>query len=1014
MLVCMKFSPSVGIQRRKVRYTFRISRLKESMTIFRPMCNLLIIVGICFSGSYLAAEDRIDFDRQIRPILSQHCFHCHGPDDEHREAGLRLDDGPSAKAELDSGTTAIVSGKPEESELIERIFTIDDDLVMPPKDANRDLNDNQKQLLKRWIAEGAEFTEHWAFVAPERPTLPEVTNKKWSKNAIDHFILAKLEKASLQPSPPADKRTLIRRVTLDLTGLPPTPEEVEAFLTDDKPDAYGRVVDRLLKSPHYGERMAWPWLDAARYADTAGYQGDPTRPQWPWRDWLVTALNDNKPFNRFTIELLAGDRLPNATPEQILATAFNRNHMHNGEGGRIAEETRVENVFDRTETTATVWMGLTFTCARCHDHKFDPISIDEYFSLYDFFNQTSENGAASQQNSAITPSIAYSPPTMHHRLAKLKAEIAAARKATLASDVELDKAQLVWEKSVVTGVESLALSPWHVLGPLLPPEGNADKMFAHLYPPEKNVDLNAEINGKKWTVREEFVDGKVHELDSAIAVTYLYRTVKTSIARQVNVSLGSDDSIKLWVNGKQVHANPATRAAAADQGFAKLPLVAGENQILMKIVNTGGISGFYFRITDSAVQKLLPVLTKRPDQRSEQEQAAVREHFRRNISPTGAKHFQRLDDLTAELKSLDTKTIRVMTMDTIDNPRTTFVLDKGAYDKPTDRKVTAAVPKVLPPLPEGTQPDRLALAKWLVSGEHPLTARVTVNRYWQMFFGRGIVATPEDFGAQGKRPTHPLLLDWLAREFVESGWDVKHIHKLIVTSATYQQSSRVTPELLQADPTNKLLARSPRYRLPSWMLRDQALAASGSLISELGGPPVKPYQPAGVWADATFNTIRYTRDSGNALYRRSLYIFWRRIVGPTMFFDAAKRQTCEVKPNLTNTPLHTLVTLNETGYIEAARALAELTMTEEKATEQRISFAFQRLTARTPNSEESAILTSRYDQLLAHYSANEKERNALLTVGESRPDSSANPTELAAMTAICNIIMNLDEVLTRQ
>ena len=562
-------------------------------------------------------------------------------------------------------------------------------------------------------------------------------------------------------------------MSLDLIGLPPTPEEVDAFVADESPQAYERLVDRLLDSPHYGERMAWPWLDAARYADTGGYQGDPTRSMWPWRDWVVAALNSNMPFDRFTVEQIAGDLLPNPTPEQRLATGFHRNHMHNSEGGRIAEETRVENVFDRVETTGTVWLGLTLQCARCHDHKFDPTSNDDYFAFFDFFNQTSEAGKT-DRSIAVPPAMDYETP----------------------------------------------------------------------------------------------------------------------------------------------------------------------------------------------------------------------EHG----------------------------TVKVMVMDVRESPRETFVLSKGLYNSVTDRKMTAGVPGMLPPLPEqpeGQRQTRLDLARWLVSPENPLTARVIVNQYWQLFFGRGIVSTPSDFGLQGAQPSHPDLLDWLAVEFVESGWDVKHIHRLIVTSETYRQSSRVTEAALQQDPQNLLLGRAPRYRMPSWMLRDQALAASGLLRPTLGGPPVKPYQPDGIWSEATFGKIRYEADSGEKLYRRSLYTFWRRIVGPTMFFDAAKRQTCEVKPNLTNTPLHALTTLNDSTYVEAARVLARRVMTQHDKPSKRITQAFRILTAREPEPDELQLLERRLSSYVEEFRTSPEAATQLLSVGASERDESLDAAEHAAYTTLINTMMNLDEVLAK-
>lgn len=784
--------------------------------MFRKTFTLAFVLAVVASPHISATAEPVKFSRDVLPILADRCFNCHGPDEGKREAELRLDQRESALLDRD-GHAAIVSGDVSASELIARITSDDPDVVMPPPDSNRkSLDADEIDILRRWIAEGAMWGKHWSFEVPTRPTPPDSAG-----HPIDAFVRKRLAEKGLKPSPLASKETLIRRVTLDLTGLPPTTQQVRAFVLDDSPKAYERLVDRLLDSPHYGERMAWPWLDAARYADTGGYQGDPDRSMWPWRDWVIDALNDNMSFDQFTIEQLAGDLLADATLEQRLATGFNRNHMHNSEGGRIADETRVENVFDRVETTGTVWLGLTLQCARCHDHKFDPTSNQDYFSFFDFFNQTSEDGRT-DRSIAIPPAIGYVSAKAKLHIENLDASVADLKKR----------------------LEDSALEP------------------------QLKKELNAEL--------------------------------------------------------------------------AEL----GER--------------------------------------------------RASLEPK-------------------TKEVKVMVMDTRDKPRHTMILVKGIYNDVTDRKATAAVPNMLPPLPsiEGQPNTRLELARWIVSPENPLTARVTVNRYWQTFFGRGIVTTPDDFGLQGAQPSHPDLLDWLAVEFVESGWDVKHIHRLIVTSDTYRQSARVTPELLQIDPVNQLLTRAPRYRMPSWMLRDQALATSGLLAPTLGGPPVRPYQPDGIWAEATFGKKTYQVDSGKKLYRRSIYTFWRRIIGPTMFFDAARRQTCQVKRNLTNTPLHALTTLNDVTYVEAARVLARRAQQGHTTTKDRISWAFQVLTSRPPNDAELSLLEKRLAAYTKTFSDEPERATQLLSVGETPRDASFLPAEHAAYTALFNTLMNLDEALVK-
>ena len=763
------------------------------------MPRILLITILLLPISAIAAPD---FSREVLPILSDNCFKCHGPDANARKAKLRLDRIEGALRKKDP---IIIPGKSAESELISRIFSSDPDERMPPAESKLNLTAAQKATLKAWVDAGAKWGKHWAYEPPRRPASPKVKNAKWLRNEIDRFILARLEREGLKPSPEADKITWLRRVSLALNGLPPTPKEVDAFLkssNENPKSSFEKVVDRLLASPRYGERMAWDWLEAARYADSNGYQGDRERTMWPWRDWVVRAFNANKPYSDFTVEQIAGDLLPNATEEQVLATGFNRNHMINGEGGRIAAENRVEYVFDQTETVGTVWMGLTFTCCRCHDHKFDPLTQRDYYSLFSFFNNTPVNGGGGDP--ATAPNISVGTPVQKKEIADLEKKI-------------------------------LAL-------------------------------------------------GKEQE----------------------------------------------TGRAAAKK-----------------------------RIT--AIRKSFP---------------------------------------------------KVMVMRD-GKPRQTKVLTRGVYNQPSDVVVTSNTPESLPAFPEGAPKNRLGLAVWLVDEQHPLTARVTVNRIWQQFFGTGLVKTAENFGVQGEKPSHPELLDWLAREFIKSDWDVKAMHKRIVLSATYRQTSRVSPALRERDPGNRLLARMTRQRLPSWMIRDQALFVSGLLVEKQGGPPVKPYQPAGVWAEATFGKKKYTRDKGEAVHRRSLYTFWRRIIGPTMFFDESKRQICEVRRARTNTPLHALIILNDTTYIEAARALAQRALKEADANDPaRVTHAFRLATARPPKPAERAILLQRLNQLRATYAKDNATTTALLTIGEIKRDEKLNPTDHAAYTVLCNLILNLDEVIT--
>jgi hypothetical protein len=832
-----------------------------------PSRHLLRLFTFLLAGGMaFSAPAKLDFNRDVQPILSENCYQCHGPDKANRKADLRLDVEKEAKARRDD-STAIVPGHSDASEAYRRLVTTEADDLMPPPKSKKKLSPQQIEILKRWIDDGAIWGVHWAFLPVKKPAPPDTAALDFkARNPVDAFVLARLEKEGLRPSPEASKATLIRRVTLDLTGLPPTPREVDDFLGDSSPRAYERVVDRLLKSPRYGERWCWDWLDAARYADTNGYQGDPERTMWPWRDWVTKAINDNMPYDQFTIWQLAGDLLPAATIEQRLATGFNRNHMMNGEGGRIAEETRVENVMDRVETTATIWLGLTMGCSKCHDHKFDPLTMRDYYALFDFFNQTSETGGG--RGGQSPPALDISTPAELERLKKAQERLSAVAQEVIA-----------FERSKFPRAEGVPLEQSDA-GKL---PGNLPATLAKVQPAKRTVDGLLEAIG-------------------------------------------------------------------------------------------------YFEDKDKSYTAVLKKLLK-----AERE----RDSASKNIT-------------------------RVMVMDSLPSPRDTFLLVKGAYDKPTETKVVAATPASLPPLKTSAVPTRLDLARWLVSPGNPLTARVTVNRFWQAFFGAGLVKTVEDFGLQGEKPANPELLDWLAAVFVESGWDVKALQKLIVTSATYRQSSTVTPQGYERDPENRLLARGPRFRMASWMIRDVALFASGLLNDQLGGPSVQPYQPEGIWEEATFGKKSYKQDHGDALYRRSLYTFWRRIVGPTMFFDNTTRQTCYVRAIRTNTPLHALTTLNDEQYVEAARALAQQVMLAESDDVARLSLTFRMVLARDPNPDEKTTLSHRLEYLKTQFREDRDAAAKLLAVGESRRDDRLDAVDHAAWTSLCQLVLNLDEALTKE
>jgi mono/diheme cytochrome c family protein len=999
-----------------------------------------------------AALEPVDFNRDIQPLLSENCYLCHGPDAKAREADLRLDRKEGIFGKTEDGLTIVQPGNAAGSELILRITSKDRDEVMPPPKSHRHLSPAQIALIQRWVQEGATWAQHWAFIAPRRPAVPDVPGAT-IRNPIDAFIAQRLRHENLGLSPEAPKEKLLRRVTLDLTGLPPTVAEIDAFLADNSPDAFEKVVDRLLASPRYGERMAWEWLEAARYADTNGYQGDPTRPMWFWRDWAIRALNANMPFDQFTIEQLAGDLLPNPTRDQLIATGFHRNHMINGEGGRIAEESRVDYVQDRVETTGTVWMGLTLNCCRCHDHKFDPIAQREYYQLSAYFNSIDESGAPDGGGGLAKPTLALATPEQEKRIAELKKDEEEARQERDALEQKVRTKQFEWEQAARTALAQ-AGGPQPKWVTLVPEKAVAESGATIT----KNEDGSLIVSGPN-AKRDTFVLTVRTDL-AAITGFKLEALPDPAFA---NNGAGRADNgnfvlseIKLEHAGKAIRlggisadfeqgkdhravtsfdGNPETGWAVMPE-FGKVhtlifepldaPLVADSGHALLSFrleCRSGHVSHVLgkFRLSATTAdpmllralpEKIAAALALPNEQRSDAQKKEVSEYYLANDRVLVAAN-QKRDELKRRREKAEQTITSTMVMRDRAKPRETFILIKGAYDK-FGEKVTHGVPAVLPRLSADAPPNRLALARWLVSPEHPLTARVTVNRFWQLFFGTGLVKTVADFGLQGEKPSHPQLLDWLAREFVESGWDVKRMHRLIVTSATYRQSSAVTDAMTEHDPDNRLLSRAPRFRLSSWMLRDQALAVAGLLVEKLGGPPVKTYQPDGVWEDATFGQIRYTQDHGDALYRRSLYVFWRRIIGPTIFFDVANRQNCAVNVGRTNTPLHALVTLNDVTYVEAARALAERMLKAGSTDAARLAWAFRNCTARLPQAHELEILQRALGRMRQSYRADADAAKKLISAGESKYDAHLDPAELAAHTAVASLLLNMDETLCRE
>ncbi len=1049
-----------------------------------------LFIGAFFARGPQAQSTKIDFNRDIRPILSNNCFACHGPDEQQRKAKLRLDtkDGAFAKAGV------IVAGDAANSRLYKRIIHTDPNAVMPPPSTGHKLTEAQIATVKRWIDEGAQWNEHWAFVAPQRPDAPQVSNAAWVKNSIDAFVMARLDKEGLKPAPEADRATLIRRVALDLTGLPPTPAEVDAFVNDKAPDAYEKLVDRLLANQHYGERMAMQWLDLARYADTHGFHIDSHRVMWPWRDWAIKAFNSNQRFDQFTIEQLAGDLLPNASLEQRIASGFNRNHMINFEGGAIPDEYQTEYVIDRVETTANTWLGLTMGCARCHTHKYDPISHKEFYQFFAFFNNVAEVGLDGRKGNAV-PLLPLPTETQKTKQAELKQAIATLEDAL--SDKNLAPLQTAWEKPLLgqraTTTTKDLLVHYDFDGSLADSSGRylnartvkGDPAFTNgMISRQLSFDAQTEVGfgnqpifkrAQPFTLavwmRPSFAKPDVYGLQQIadettrrgvellFQKTFLYdiqrwaapltirltanwpndaiilRTKEPFYSNDYrHVTLAYDGSGKaaglhVYLDGKLAELIVERDALAGD--FAN----QGELVIGTKIANKGYNGSLddlrlYSRPLEAREAYELAVnypiqtiLSGVSGKRTKEEIERLREHFLTYIASHEIKqqHLE-LKRLKKERTAFEETIVNTMVMKELDKPRDTFLLARGDYRNKTD-KVFAATPAVLPAL-KTAKPERatrLDLARWLVDPSHPLTARVTVNRYWFMYFGTGLVKTTEDFGAQGEAPSNPALLDWLATEFIRTGWDVKAMQRLIVTSATYRQSSKVTPTLRERDPENRLLARGPRFRLAAELVRDNALAVSGLLNQTIGGASVKPYHPSGLWEEMAFGDgfteQAYTQAHGADLYRRTMYTFWKRTVPPPTLasFDAPDREKCTGRRPLTNTPLQALITMNDPTYVEAARALATRTLRDGgKTMDMRLGFAFKLATSRKPTANELAVLRGLVTQQLAAYRANPTAADALLKVGESALDAKIDKIELAAWTMVASTILNLDEVITKE
>lgn len=1056
-------------------------------------------------AAYARLPDKVDFNLHIKPLLSDRCFACHGPDKNKQKAGLRLDIPEVAYAALKDGAHAIVPGHLRASELFRRITSKDPQKIMPPVESNLRLSNEEKALLCKWIEQGAEYKPHWSFIPPQKPPLPVVRDKAWPRNGIDYFVMQKMEAHHLRPAPAADKTTLLRRVTFDLTGLPPTPEEIDSFLADQSPHAYEKVVDRLLASPAYGERMAVDWLDLARYADTHGYQDDGLRTMWPYRDWVINAFNKNLPFDQFITWQLAGDLLPHPTLEQLIATAFNRNHQQSQEGGIIPEEYRTEYVIDRVNTFGKAFMGLTVECARCHDHKYDPISQKDFYSLYAFFNNVNERGQI-PYNGEPSPTITLPTPTADSILTFIRQQIGQTDQALRPQLPEYQQGFQQWlEQAGHNPVKALLPAHKGLIAKLSFEDhdtalvyknevnrrhkvmvwGDKDKRpvaIAGPYGKARQLIGDSYINfGDKFGFFERnqpftvsmwlkflkdkdkgvfacrsggFFNGdRGYEYilleDRRLKITYSYVWPGNCIDLETQEKVPLNQWFQLTVSydgtskasGVQVYLNGKRAAVDVINDHLTQSLIWGKNR-----TSWGGLGNWQIgqvqdvNMKDFAIDEFLlynraltPLeassLYSRKDEvlqalqtptahRSRDQQAALYQYYLTNVNVAYRKRMQEVYALLGKETEVNEKQIDLMIMQERKYPRKTYILHRGVYDAPTT-EVTPNTPEKLLAFPTGFPHNRLGLAKWLLHPNHPLTARVAVNRYWQMYFGNGLVKTSDDFGSQGELPSHPELLDWLAVRFRESGWNIKAMQKLIVMSATYCQSSKVSKELLEQDPDNRLLARGPSFRLPAEMIRDNALAASGLLVKKIGGPSVYPYQPPGLWeALATRNATTYRQQHGDSLYRRSLYTVWKRSSPPPSMlnFDSPERAFCVVRRQKTSTPLQSLVLLNDPQYVEAARVLAEkmIRICGAQNTDACITYAFRCLTSRLPRSEELSILRKLYQAQLAFYRQQPKEALALLGVGEYPRDKKIDPVLLAANTIVASTIMNFDEAVIKR
>ena len=1020
--------------------------------------------------------ETVSYNRDVRPILSDNCFQCHGFDPQTRHADLRLDTREGALGET-GGPQAVSPGSIDDSELWRRINSAEDSERMPPPETHKELSPADLAILKRWIEQGALYEPHWSFVPlPDRVETPLAAGRRWPRNAIDTFVLASLDAAGLEPNHEASRERWLRRVTFDLTGLPPSQAELGAFLQDASPMAFERVVDRLLASPHFGERMAVPWLDAARYADSFGYQADVDMHAWPYRDWVVDSLNDALPWDEFITWQIAGDLLPGATREQRLATAFNRIHRKTNEGGSVPEEFRQDGISDRVDTVGTIFLGLTLECAKCHDHKYDPLSQREYYALGAYFNSIDEFGLLQDGERVGLPLPS---PVLLLPTEQQEAELAARSAAVEAAESRAAAYKLKTEGEYPAFEEWLAGSR------------EFEAADAVGYFPFEPADRNANVHAadQKATAVGEPVDGPVGSAircngDDAIAVpgfgiehchdsltvAFWVRTAEDhpravvfanttsydanyngfellledghlrwsamrefpgnaiSVRTEAEIETGRWTHVAVTYDGSRraagmriyLDGSPAATEVVRDKltrDFRvtdKISFGARSRDFGLRAGAYDEIHVFRRAITPIEVAQLCDGETLGRLQCSEvltgEQRGQLREYFRSVLDPVARRLADEVHQSRVAWRETLAPVREISVMEELEEPRPAYVLDRGAYDSPLDR-VDRVTPAALPPMPNGASNDRLGLARWLTDDCHPLTSRVLMNRLWQEFFGHGIVETSENFGLQGEWPSHPELLDWLARDFVDGGWDYKRMCRQIVLSATYRQDSQVSAERRAADPDNRLLARGPSRRLTAEMLRDSALAYGGLLARDLGGPPVKPYQPPGaMWRSLNNFLPEYQHDQGAALHRRSAYSFWRRTTtAPNMMaFDTPSREVCTVRRQTTNTPLQPLVLLNDPQFVEAARGLAARMLRSGLTGEEGLRWMFREVTSREATEDELAVLVELYDEQLASYRTDLSAAESLRVVGQWRGDAELPAAELAAATSLASAILNCD------